>query len=173
MAGTDMGVLRRNLPELLARHRGEDFVFPPKLLCLDPGETTGWSLFENGVPTRAGQVKTIEDWFVIMELFDTTQPTHVIYENYRVYANKFDRHAFSEVYTLRLIGAIEFMCSVLYKIPYTNQMAVQAKGFVTDDKLKQWGYYNMGPKHARDSLRHGIYYLLFNKELVSNESERD
>lgn len=158
-----------SLQELIKRHRGEDFRLPPRLLCLDPGETTGWSLYEHGVATKAGQLRTIEDWKIISDLFEEANPTHVIYENYRVYSHKLDRHAFSEVYTLRLIGVIEFLCDVVYQIPYTNQMATQAKGFVKDEKLKAWGYWDLGGKHARDSLRHGAYYLLFNKELQSWE----
>lgn len=89
----------------------------------------------------------------------------VIYENYRVYAHKLERHSNSEVYTLRLVGVIEYLCDVKHKIPYYNQMAQQAKGFVTDDKLKKWGYYRQGLRHARDAIRHGCYFLLFDKEL--------
>lgn len=162
-------LLRRSFPQLLDKHRGEDFKFPPRLLCLDPGETTGWALYEHGKLTSAGQVATKDSWNIISDLFEEKNPTHVVYENYRVYSHKLDRHAFSEVYTLRLIGVIEFLCDVVYRIPYDNQMAQQAKGFVTDEKLKHWGYYNMGPKHARDAMRHGVYYLLFNKELKSWE----
>lgn len=42
-----------------------------------------------------------------------------------------------------------------------KQMAVTAKNFCTDDKLKQWGFWQAGQKHARDSIRHGCYFLLF------------
>lgn len=50
------------------------------------------------------------------------------------------------------------------------QMAAQAKGFVDDDKLKAWGFWIKGKKHARDAIRHGVYYLLFT---YHNAKERD
>ena len=54
---------------------------------------------------------------------------------------------------------------MLYKrnIPYKLQMAQQAKGFVTDAKLKEWGMWDIGHKHARDACRHCVYYLVSQK----------
>lgn len=133
-----------------------------RLLCLDPGETTGWALFVNGELTESGQAKTLEGgWREIHDLFEYICPTFVVYENYRVYGHKLERHANSEVYTLRLVGVIEYLCEVVYGISWHNQMAAQAKGFATDEKLKKWNMYQTGKKHARDAIRHGIYYLLF------------
>jgi hypothetical protein len=151
--------------ELLYKRRGADFKAPKRLLCLDPGETTGWAVFEEGKLTAAGQARTIESWDVINDLFNDVNPTMVLYENYRVYAHKLERHSNSEVYTLRLVGVIEFICEVILKVPQYNQMAQQAKGFTNDDKLKAWGFYKKGQRHSRDAIRHGCYFLLFDKAL--------
>lgn len=151
--------------DLLKKRRGASFEAPERLLCLDPGETTGWAVFERGELTASGQARTIEGWEVIHDLFVDIKPTAVIYENYRVYAHKLERHSNSEVYTLRLVGVIEFICEMLFGIPHYNQMAQQAKGFVSDEKLKSWGFYKKGHRHARDAMRHGIYFLLFDKVL--------
>jgi hypothetical protein len=152
--------------ELLRKRRGADWEPPERLLCLDPGHVTGWCVFERGKLTAAGQALTMEEgWHCIDDLFNDVQPTMVVYENYRVYAHKLERHSNSEVYTLRLVGVIEYLCDVKFNIPQYNQMAHQAKGFVTDDKLKSWGFYKSGLRHARDAMRHGIYFLLFQKEL--------
>lgn len=152
--------------ELLAKRRGADFKAPQRLLALDPGETTGWSVFEDGKLTATGQAPTMSGgWNCIHELFADVRPTCVIYENYRVYAHKLERHSNSEVYTLRLVGVIEYLCEVGFGIPYYNQMAQQHKGFVTDEKLKDWGMYKPSQKHARDSIRAGCYFLLFHKAL--------
>lgn len=153
-------------PFFMTAKRGKDFVPPARLLSLDPGETTGWAVFEHGELTAAGQALTMANgWTEIDRLFADIQPTMVIYENYRVYEHKLSRHANSEVYTLRLVGVIEYLCDVKHKIPYYNQMAHQAKGFVSDEKLKQWNYYKTGMKHGRDAIRHGCYFLLFDKSL--------
>lgn len=151
--------------ELLVKRRGPDFKAPKRLLVLDPGETTGWAVFENGKLTAAGQGRTIEGWNVIGDLFEDIHPSMVLYENYRVYAHKLERHSNSEVYTLRLVGVIEYICERAFNIPHHNQMAQQAKGFVSDEKLKAWGFWNKGQRHARDAIRHGCYFLLFDKSL--------
>jgi hypothetical protein len=153
-------------PNLMATRRGMDFVPPKRLLVLDPGETTGWALFEDGKLSTAGQLGTKQEgWIAIHSLFHHIQPNMVVYENYRVYQHKLERHSNSEVYTVRLIGVIEFLCEIIHGIPHYNQMAHEAKGFVSDDKLQKWGYYKPGLKHARDAIRHGCYFLLFNKNL--------
>jgi len=33
-----------------------------------------------------------------------------------------------------------------------------AKTFANDDKLEAWGFWRKGQKHARDAIRHGIYF---------------
>lgn len=141
---------------------------PERLLVFDPGKTTGWSLFEQGKLTKSGQItdcyddKNI-DATGIIALMEEISPDFVLYEDYRVYSHKLDRHSYSQVHTLRLIGTIETLCQIK-NIPTHKQMAVTAKGFVTDEKLKQWGFYKKGEQHARDSIRHGCYFLLFYKK---------
>lgn len=153
-------------PNLMVTRRGMQFVPPKRLLVLDPGETTGWALFEDGKLSAAGQAATKrEGWRCIHSLLMDIKPDMLVYENYRVYEHKLERHSNSEVYTVRLIGVIEYLCDIVCGIPHYNQMAHEAKGFVSDDKLQKWGYYKPGLKHARDAIRHGCYFLLFNKNL--------
>lgn len=150
--------------ELLQRLRGDSRI-PERLLCLDPGKTTGWCLFERGKLTRWGQVpdcyddKNI-DISGLMSLFNDIQPDFILYEDYRVYANKLDRHAYSPVMTVRLIGMIEAYCQ-MNCISHHKQMATTAKNFCTDAKLEAWGFWRQGMRHARDAIRHGTYFLLF------------
>lgn len=137
---------------------------PERLLCIDPGETTGVSMFENGQPVYFNQLATIDkkgnlNWDILFKLFEETNPTHIVCENYRIYAHKLEQHSSSSVPTLRLIGGIDLICHQK-NIPLKYQMAIQAKGFTTDDKLKAWGMWEKGMKHCRDSLRHGVYYFV-------------
>jgi DNA-directed RNA polymerase specialized sigma subunit len=153
--------------DLLERIRGGHNI-PQRLLCLDPGKTTGWCLFENGKLTRWGQVpecyddKNI-DVAGLTTLFNDVQPDFVLYEDYRVYSNKLDRHSYSPVMTVRLLGLIETYCQ-MNNIPTHKQMATTAKNFCTDAKLQQWGFWQTGMRHARDAIRHGCYFLLFYKK---------
>lgn len=150
--------------ELLTRLRGAKKI-PHKLLCLDPGKTTGWAVFTDGELTDWGQVEDCYDNSNIdatklYDLFAEVQPDFVLYEDYKVYSHKLDRHSFNPVFTVRLIGVIETYCQ-LESIKSHKQMATTAKNFCTDEKLKAWGFWQKGMRHSRDAIRHGCYFLLF------------
>lgn len=131
---------------------------PNLILSLDPGETTGWSLFTNGNMTDCGHVAgEVEN---MLRLINLHGPEIVVAEEYRVYAWKAKHHAWSRVQTVRLLGALELTCKVK-KLGYVTQSAQYAKGFVTDAKLREWGYWLPNKRHAMDSIRHGCAYLLF------------
>lgn len=155
---------------------------PERLLCLDPGETTGWALFEHHKLVRWGQVRTVENdkilWHNLDQLFLDTDPDFIICEDYRIYQHKLARHSFSPVLTLRLIGGIDLMATLgwysvdnfkdeayyeQHTCPIEYQMATQAKAFVTDEKLINWGFWQDGMRHSRDAIRHGCYFLLFHR----------
>ena len=153
--------------ELFARLRGSHKV-PHKLICFDPGKTTGWCTFVDGRLDHYGQIEHCYDddnidVSGVLKLLQEEQPDFILYEDYKVYAHKLTRHTFNPVFTLRLIGAIETY-SQMNNIPTHKQMAVTAKNFCTDDKLKQWGFWEPGMRHARDAIRHGCYFLLFFKK---------
>lgn len=136
--------------------------FKGRLLALDPGETTGWCIFEDQKLLAAGQAvtKPIEagyDW--LNYIFQKILPTQVVFESYRVYSWKAQSHTFSDLHTSQFIGAIQVVCHQ-NNVPYFQQTAQIAKQFSTDEKLKLWGFYVKGQKHARDSLRHATYYQL-------------
>lgn len=128
--------------------------------------------------TNWGQIATVVtngkqkqiDWRALVKLFIQVKPTCVVCEDYKIYAHKLERHTFSSVETLRLIGGIDILCKLnilqclngifIDTIPIAYQMAFQGKGFATDARLKEWGFWKEGMKHSRDAIRHGIYYLL-------------
>jgi hypothetical protein len=151
--------------ELFEKSR-KDFKVPNRMLCLDPGETSGWAYFRGTELVSSGQIRTVNDgkidWDALTELLDNHLIARLVCEDYRIYEHKLTRHTFSPVLTLRLIGGIEYYANI-NELPITYQMAAQAKGFVTDAKLKTWGLYQEGMRHSRDAIRHGIYYLLFGK----------
>lgn len=153
--------------------------FRGTVLSLDPGETTGWSVFyvydrmltteDKGGTTGidlvdCGQVTTPDIESATREyqhLIVQFRPDHIVAEDYRVYGWKVNEHSFSEVITARLVGNIETLCT-LRGIPFHKQMAQIAKQFCTDDKLKVWDLWIKGKRHARDAIRHAIYWILFN-----------
>lgn len=145
---------------------------PKCLIALDPGETTGYAVFIDGkllkrettqlaTHTIAISVPLLMNRLKQLSMYTYPQQTRVVYEAYRVYAWKAQGHSWDTLHTPRLIGCIQTLCTLL-DIPIISQMAQQPKQFCTDQKLKLWGYYQPGMRHARDAIRHGCYYILFN-----------
>lgn len=161
--------------EALCQARGVvELSTPTRLLCLDPGHTTGWCVFEGIKLSTWGQTDTIVnrvgnnegdlDWLAFEQLLTQTRPERIVCEDYRVYSHKLDRHTNSRILTIHIIGALEYYCA-MHDIPLEFRLAAAAKGFVTDDKLKAWGFYQPGMRHSRDAIRHGIYELLFGRNV--------
>lgn len=134
------------------------------VLFLDPGETTGWASFNEGLLLECGQwptpdpsafADTLHAFIAANDYID-----RIVYEEYRVRGNKFNEHVGSEVVTIQNIGAIKVVAGE-HAIPLSKQTAGMAKGFATDAKLRRWGLYQKGLKHANDALRHGVYWHLF------------
>lgn len=136
------------------------------LMAIDPGETTGIRVFNGIRPIAWYQVICIDTASVssaleqIEGLLIEHKPEIVVMEEYRVYAHRTRQHAGSDLFTARLIGALEAMLAK-HHVNWVKQTATQAKKFFTDVKLRAWGYYIPGKKHANDATRHGCYYLLF------------
>lgn len=168
-----MSALDIPFPELAGKLKPKHF--RGTLICFDPGETTGLAIFRNGKLDETSQLitKTLEQGTItVNDLFQSIldaepqpqqQNVRVVMEDYKVYGWKTDQHAWAALHTPKFIGCIVTLC-VIHQIPYHMQMAQQAKGFVNDDKLKAWKYYDKGMRHARDAVRHGCYYTLFDKE---------
>jgi len=146
------------------KSRDDSREIPDLMLAIDPGETSGWALFNAGKLGTSGIIEwtSKHGWDPIVDKIGEFNPNVVVCEEYRIYSGKRLVQAYSSVETVRIIGAIEFVCRK-YKIKLIKQMASGVKGFVTNEKLKEWGYY-IKNKHARDAIRHGCYYLLFGKE---------
>lgn len=144
--------------------KGVNFDPPKRLISLDPGETTGLAIFENGKLVQQDQLntKTIPIGVQTLNRILDGEETMVVFEDYRVYGHKTESHAWAGLHTPQLIGVIRTFCT-LRDMPTFTQMATFAKGFATDPKLKEWGMYSVGQKHARDAVRHGTYYMLFNQ----------
>jgi len=170
-------------PELMTKVLKPEVIqaLPKCILTLDPGETTGYSVWKpnskftwSEAPLyEANQVKTktIRQAIAretskeqsLYSLFAGFAPDLVVFEDYRVYGWKTEEHAWSSVHTIQLIGYIKSEC-ITRGIPFVIQSAQVAKQFCTDEKLDTWGYYKPGLRHGRDAIRHGAYYILFGSQ---------
>ncbi len=125
----------------------------------------GWAHFHNGTLQRCGEIQKEKLHLQALELealIVDVKPTHLVVEDYRIYAGKLREHTWSSLYTPKLIGVIEFL-GAKYELERIMQMA-SSKHFCTNEKLKKWGFYTRGLPHAMDAIRHGCYYLLFGRK---------
>jgi len=143
--------------------------WPGQLLTFDPGETTGWSLWEDGHLEQCGQLDTDDvpqAALLLADFFDVYNFVHehkyqcyVVIEEYRIYSWKTESHAWKDIHTIRLIGAIEAILAMRgLEDRYQMCGAGLAKTFATDEMLKSWGFWKPNRRHARDAIRHGCYY---------------
>ncbi len=147
--------IQKELPEIPAAHH---------TLCFDPGHTTGWAIFHQFQLHASGEIDTnnIEEATIEVELLISEhQPDIIVIEDYRVYKWRAKHHAGSDMLTTRVIGCIETLAIMCHIPNIVKQPAHIAKNFCTDKKLKEWDFYKIGEKHARDAIRHGCFYLLF------------
>ncbi len=151
------------LATTVAEQKGRSLDLEASLLSFDPGHTTGWCHFQGVKLMDFGQIDTTDiqkATKAIGLLFAKFQPTQLVIEDYRVYKHKTKHHAGSDLLTARVIGTLETVCA-LQDVPLVKQPASIAKGFCTDKKLKDWGMWQKGMKHARDAIRHACYYIIF------------
>jgi hypothetical protein len=146
--------------------------FQGRLLAVDPGETTGLTIIDvsHPYPQCHNVALIIQDqipsWpleqFItpFTKILSTCTPTQIVYEAYHVYRWRLQEHAFSEVPTIQIIGALKTL-AIQHKIPFLRQTAQVGKAFFTDQRLKSMDMYIPGAPHSRDSLRHCAHYLTF------------
>ena len=144
-------------------------------MSLDPGHTTGYAFWKDGELTDFGEVNTKDISTGIdnlSQLLMEVPLTEVVAEDYRVYKWKSKHHEWSELHTPRLIGVIECLCWQ-NELPLFKQPAHIAKNFANDEKLKAWGFWKPGMRHARDAIRHGIYFSLFGEVTALHKSGKN
>lgn len=131
-----------------------------KMFSFDPGETTGWALFNysTGDLIDKGQVKfdDIFNWLLDMQ-GHLPETVIVPVEDFRLLGSKAVAQTGSRFETVQVIGAIR-----LWLAPYRIEMFLQpasikpiAQGWTG---LKPTGAHNKN-SHWVDAYNHGAYYL--------------
>lgn len=151
--------------------------FPGHVIAFDPGERTGWAWMHGYELIESGEIQTGDSVLAYRNIgkristiisdigyhHSNTHPLedqiHIAAEDYRVYSWKSDDHKWAQIHTIKVVGMVELAAGLL-NIPLRMRMAQHAKNFVTDDRLKQWGLWQKGERHARDAIRHACLYIV-------------
>lgn len=133
------------------------------ILGLDPGISTGWSLWsydESHAPQHLdhgiigeGVRGFVRWWESGGALHNGAYPDEVVAESFRLDG----RTDFPEVMPLRIEGAL----AVLW--PNTHFQPNTAKLHLSDRKMKELGLWWPGAGHDRDSMRHVFAWLKINR----------
>ena len=129
-----------------------------RVLCLDPGGTTGVALIEYNEETAPEVIFTKQignglqgflnwHWDELEDIdFDT-----IVCESFTLREGVYGVDL-SPVY---VIGALE----ALYPVHDKIYQAPSTKPLCSNERLKDMGLYEPGRDHAMDALRHGLIYL--------------
>jgi hypothetical protein len=133
-----------------------------KALSIDPGKHNGVSLWEydkdgNYEMYNASAI----DKQALYNLIEYGDMDLIIYEGYRLYADKAQTMIGNEFETPQIIGVIKYLADKR-SIPTVMQMAT-CKRFFDDKRIKKMGF-NPPTMHAKDSIRHWLYWFYFSAE---------
>lgn len=145
-------------------------------LCVDPGETTGWSIWKDKQIVEAGQtalwdfIDAVDEWLSRerWELLRSEEPREstkrrrehlgaIVCEDWSLYPWMLDKLAWDKCRTARGIGALELLARQ-HNIPIILQ------GADIKDAAKKAGAEELyltpaeENRHANDSIQHGVFY---------------
>jgi hypothetical protein len=120
-----------------------------RFLACDPGETTGWVLFENDQPV--GTSNSPRPQFA--QVLVNTDVDYYVVENFRMFPGKAKALIFNEMVAARVIGEIEHVARN-HNRPIHFQMSE-----ILNRAYPKFGYERKKGKHQLDALMHGLWYL--------------
>ena len=127
-----------------------------RIIAFDPGGTTGYKLYDSEADTFSGGQLEPNHHFKLWSMLNNLKINAVVYETFE-YRNK--SRAGLVLDSREYIGIIRLF-EEMYSISTTKQTPAQAKGFVSDDRLKRGGLWVPGHPHENDACRHLIYYMI-------------
>lgn len=133
-----------------------------KLLSIDPGKTTGYAIFD---PRKKKLLEADElDWSNFIHDFLpgwlTLSDDRVVIEKYRIRRGTVSANLGKDLRTVKEIGVIEWLCEER-GIEYNLQPAGIGKEFFNRKRLEENDCWIVGKQHARDAIRHGLYFMTF------------
>ena len=128
----------------------------PEYLSLDPGNSTGWATFTSeGKLITTGTTKGKQELYDLLRSMPRSVQA-VICEDFKLYPWKSNQQAWSQLDTVRYIGAVELWCAVTNRTLILQPSSVKPVGYA-------WA--GMRPttrkseSHSMDAYVHGVYYL--------------
>jgi hypothetical protein len=133
---------------------------------VDPGGTTGWVVGDawegQFYCTQHGQFPYQEGACAeLAAFFVASGVAAVVIEDFVLYAGRSHTGATGSTGLSPVVVTSELRVELRhagFEGSIAVQMAAQAKGIVTDDRLRRWRLWFPGEPHARDAARHAALY---------------
>lgn len=140
------------------------------LIAVDPGTTSG-VVYVRDLNPALGMLKHVKNHHVAVEWVGNSteqgalllkmvllvKPAVVIMEDFvlRLPAKSMKREGLDPV---RVLAVADWVVGQRARIDL--QQPSQAKGVITDERLKKWGLWIKGSTHKRDAMRHLLLWLM-------------
>ncbi|QRI45299.1 RuvC-like resolvase [Gordonia phage Ennea] len=105
----------------------------------------------------------------LISLFSKDLNTAVVIEDFTLRTQSKARDALSPV---RITAILEFLIWESKNVTVTKQQPSEAKTTATDERLKLWGMWASGGRHARDADRHALLLIRKTRESRTKIFER-
>ena len=131
-----------------------------RMLAIDPGEVhCGYALFNGGDCYEAGEWRPHELMTRLEGWMRQGALDEVVIEDYRLYPDKSKQQAHSQMFTVRVIGALEFIVARFGGgVPVIFQRADIKKATVAQNEKRGYQWKSRGHGgHAKDAETHGLY----------------
>jgi hypothetical protein len=139
-----------------------------RVVALDPGVTTG---IAEGAINNEGHLDFQADQAQISlkflwEYLHRVKPDHIVYETFEFRQGK--QRGNLELFSRNVIGVIQLYVE-LHDIHVAPQKAAQAKEFMSNERLKEEQAWLKGKEHARDAIKHLLYWFYWGAGYQYNE----
>lgn len=136
------------------------------ILAIDPGVASGYALWQGKID--AVEFGVLDQMSICRYAFDVVEfCNQIVCESFRINAQT-HKKSFQPA-SLEIIGMLRYLCCE-EQIEFVLQSPVEAKGFMTDSKIKSLGWWHPEDGgHATDAARHLGLYLCKqgNREILS------
>jgi hypothetical protein len=126
-----------------------------KILVLDPGNSTGWCMWEGDAELLHGTVvggTWPEDHKVVWDFLELLEPDLVIYETFKLYPGLASKLAWNTFYPCEVIGIIKLYCLGKQRTLIAQQPSDKKYSGGLDDKCPK------GTEHTKDAYLHLKFY---------------
>lgn len=129
------------------------------VLAVDPGLTSGVAIWHSHLrddPPWACQLDVPGFWRLAEQM---TAGRHVVVICEAFVISTRTIKGSQQTWPLEHIGVLKYLCAK-HGHQIVLQQASAAKTAVTNERLREWGWYQPGQDHANDALRHLGLYLI-------------